>query len=385
MDKTLDRAWVLIDLHRFEQSEQEIRKHLSVQPEDPRAYIALTVCLSDLSRYPEAIESARKAITLIPGNPFPYWLLGCVYLQIQKIKTAENYLFKAIELYPENPSFYASLAQLYCLKWYIAPKFLVKRRKYLYQAIEAARSGLSIEPEHQGCLAYLANSLLAIDQQKHTSQAIAIAKELISVAPDNAMAHQIYGRALIGKIELTKKRATQKDVDLVIAIFEECLRLDPNFKDIEISVRRLLSLRYAILYNLPLWCIEFLTLFRLNTCWFLTLAMCSNLVWSWPIHLTAVLFVISSLCILLTFSTIYMHLKIWLIPRYRKLWKPDSLLIDVEQEVPLIVSLLLAWQFMPKFMSYLATQLFLVSSITPGMILITTIYSFALFFLRSKS
>jgi hypothetical protein len=199
------------------------------------------------------------------------------------------------------------------------------------------------------------------------------------------MAHEIYGRALIGQIELTKKRATQKDVDRVIATFEECLRIDPNFKGIEISVRRLLSLRYAILPNLPLWYIEFSTLFRLNTCWLLTLTMCSNLVWSWPFYLTSVSFVISSIGILLTFSTIYMYLKIWLIPRYRKLWKPDPLLGNVEQEVSLILSLLMMWQFMPKFTSHLATPSFLVSSIIPGTILVVTVYSFILFFSRSKS
>jgi hypothetical protein len=53
---------------------------------------------------------------------------------------------------------------------------LIDWRKYLHQGIEAARAGLSLDPEHQGCLAYLAKNLLAIDLQKHTVQAIVIAE-----------------------------------------------------------------------------------------------------------------------------------------------------------------------------------------------------------------
>ena len=64
MDKTLDRAWILMQSNRFDRSEQEIRKHLSENPDDARAHTMLAMCLFDLSCHDDAIESAKKAIEL---------------------------------------------------------------------------------------------------------------------------------------------------------------------------------------------------------------------------------------------------------------------------------------------------------------------------------
>ena len=78
MDITLDRAWLLMGSNRFDRSEQEIRKHLSENPDDPRAHTMLAMCLFDLSCHDEAIDSAKKAIELVPENPYPYWILACI-------------------------------------------------------------------------------------------------------------------------------------------------------------------------------------------------------------------------------------------------------------------------------------------------------------------
>ena len=62
MDKTLDRAWILMQSNRFDRSEQEIRKHLSENPEDARAHTMLAMCLFDLSRHDEAMLMASRYI-----------------------------------------------------------------------------------------------------------------------------------------------------------------------------------------------------------------------------------------------------------------------------------------------------------------------------------
>jgi Flp pilus assembly protein TadD len=85
MDKTLDRAWILMGSNRFDRSEQEIRKHLSKNPDDARAHTMLAMCLFDFSRNDDAIESAKKAIELVPKNPYSYWVLCCLHIRSQLI------------------------------------------------------------------------------------------------------------------------------------------------------------------------------------------------------------------------------------------------------------------------------------------------------------
>ncbi|AFY95679.1 tetratricopeptide repeat protein [Chamaesiphon minutus] len=164
MDKTLDRAWILMGSNRFERSEQEIRKHLSENPDDARAHTMLAMCLFDLSRHDEAIESAKKAIELVPENPYPYWVLGFLYIRLQQLDPAEEYLSEAIELNPECPDFYASLSELYWLRGCSHNLTHEKRKKFLEKGVEASRKSLAINPEHISSILYLIKNLLVFEE-----------------------------------------------------------------------------------------------------------------------------------------------------------------------------------------------------------------------------
>ena len=226
MDKTLDRAWLLMGSNRFERSEQEIRKHLSENPDDPRAHTMLAMCLFDLSRHDEAIESGKKAIELVPENPYSYWVLGCLYMRLQQLDLAEKYLFEAIELDPEYPDFHASLSELYWMRGRSRELPYEKKQEFLDKGSKSARIGLEIEPEHFNSRLYLIKNLLAFGIDNYIAEAIYLAEQLLSLSPESADAHEVYAQALI--CQCKKTRNNKQNVDRILAILQEALRLDPN-------------------------------------------------------------------------------------------------------------------------------------------------------------
>ena len=281
MEKTLDRAQVLINNGRLGLAEQEIRKHLSENPDDARAHTMLAMCLFDLSCHDDAIESARKALELAPQNPYIYWILGRMYVQLQQLDCAEQYLLQSIALNPECANFYASLSEIYWLQGhYFSLHGIVSivYKEFLEKGIEAARTGLEIDPNCQQSIFYLAINFIEFGDDYHLEEAVKLANRLLFLSPQSAIAHEIYARILIRK---SRARIKKQDLNLILPILEESLRLNPNRDYSKKLAFDLLKSYYRILPDKTHWLFIFLQTIAIITLPLTILTFCFYHAWGW--------------------------------------------------------------------------------------------------------
>jgi Flp pilus assembly protein TadD len=242
--QALDRAWFLAQNNRFDRSEQELREYLSENPDDARAHIMLATILFDLSRHAEAIDSAKKAIELAPEHPYPYWVLGCLYIRLQQLDPAEEYLFEAIELDPECPDYYASLSELYWMRGYSRNLLTREKQEFSEKGVEAARTSLEIDPEHINAILFLVRNLFTFQDKHYIPEIIELTQKLLYLSPENAIAHEIYAQALMCE---NGRRKNQQDVNRILPILEESLRLAPNGSYSKELANQLLSSSFEVL------------------------------------------------------------------------------------------------------------------------------------------
>jgi tetratricopeptide (TPR) repeat protein len=366
MTETLDRAWLLMNHHRFEQSEHQIREHLSTNPEDPRAHTTLAICLSDLHRYPEAIESAAQAIALLPDNPYPYWVLGCIYIRSQQPNLAEAYLLEAIELDPACSGFYASLAELYWLRGSTIDSSSSEKRSYLYRGSEAASIGLELDPTHQDCIIYLVRNLLALEDREYIPKLLKITEELLSIAPENAIAHEIHAQALI--CELSGK-PNRQEVDRILAIIKESLRIDPTRSSPKNFARSLLELHYKISPNLSPWLRDCFSIVVMLSLPLLILTLCFYHTWGLQIYPTGTAVIATLVGSIFMLEKTYVWLRIWLHPHDRHFSHPTPIFNIFWGAFILILAIGLTWQLLPIWLTKIVSVLLWASLILFGLLL----------------
>jgi tetratricopeptide (TPR) repeat protein len=346
MDESLYRSWLLMSSGRLEQSEQQIREHLSRNPDDAEAHITLAICLCDLSRHYEAIDSARKAIALDPQNSYYYWGLGIIYLRSKQINLnlAETYINQAIELDPESPDFYASLAETYFLKAAIIAENNNQVKTYLDRGIEAANLGLEIDPEHHDCLVYLFNNILATKDKKHHPEAIEIAQELISLFPESAVAHEIYARSLLCQFN---RQPNKQDVKRILAVIEESLRLNPNRVQAKNLGFTLLEKHYQFNHPILSWLNQYYITILISSLPLLILTLYSYAIWGLQTYQTIISFFLTLASLILVSESTYIRWRISQHPHYRNYLVSDPTIRKFWKGFTFIVAIAIICQFLP--------------------------------------
>jgi tetratricopeptide (TPR) repeat protein len=367
MDKTLDRAWLLMRSNRFDRSEPEIRKHLSENPDDASAHTMLAMCLFDLSRHDEAIESAKKAIELEPENPGIYWILACMYIRLNQLDLAEEFLFEAIELNPEIPDFHASLSELYWMRGHSLELPQENKKDFFDKGSEAARTGLEIEPDHFNSRLYLIKNLLSFDDDNYISEAINLAENLLSLAPESADAHEIYADTLI--CESRKIKNNEQNLNRILAILQESLRLDPNRPYAKSLACHVLERYYSVTSIKVAWIgvvLKFATVAAIPLLLLTFYFYNTNGIQLYPTGISAILTFVSSILIIdLTQS----QLRIWLKIEYRKFLQHNKA-IDLFRWIFLIITAVgLIWQYLPIFVIKILTLVLYFCLPALGMIL----------------
>jgi tetratricopeptide (TPR) repeat protein len=353
MDKTLDRAWILMQSSRFDRSEQEIRKHLSENPDDASAHTMLAMCLFDLSRHDEAIESAKKAIELEPENPGVYWILACLYIRLQQLDPAEEYLFEAIELDPCYPDFHASLSELYWMRGRSRELPHQQKKKILDKGAEAARTGLEIKADHFNSRLYLIKNLLALDAESCIVEAIDLAEELLSLDPESAEAHEIYAQTLI--CESRKTENTEQNLNRILSILKESLRLDPNRPYAKFLACHVLDRYYSILSIKITWIADVLKFATVVAIPLLLLTLYFYNTNGFQFYLTGFSALLTFISLILMIDMTQSQVRIWLNPQYRKFLQKNKI-IDVFWWVFTIITIIgLSWQYLPIFATKIVT------------------------------
>jgi tetratricopeptide (TPR) repeat protein len=98
----------------YPESEQEYRKALVIEPENPGALFGLSLALLADSRLDEALRLAEGALKKNPGDPEFNAVMGEIFCQLREFPAAEPYLKKALNTKPELvPHVHALLGRVY--------------------------------------------------------------------------------------------------------------------------------------------------------------------------------------------------------------------------------------------------------------------------------
>jgi tetratricopeptide (TPR) repeat protein len=177
------------DQQRWEEAEKSYRQAISLEPESPEAYIALSFVLSQpipgtslSERYTEAQTMARKAIQLDPKNAIAYDQLGTsLELSGQIGAETQSAYQRAIKLDPNFASAYAHLGRL------LRRKGLVKESVAAYN--EAVRLATDVP------------TMILVAEVMQSQQRYAESEKLLTRAlaedPKNPTALSLLGQALV--------------------------------------------------------------------------------------------------------------------------------------------------------------------------------------------
>lgn len=203
MEIYLQRAQLLLAQNRLEEAEKEVRKALSMAPQDPWGIAMLAEICVQGKRYEEALEYARQAVAQMPNAAWLYVVLGRILLLNQKSSEAADAVREGLRLDP-------TLSGLYEIKSLIA----------FYKddwegALEAAEQGLTFDPEEVDLINLRVQALVKLNRRGEAAETIHFA---LHHNPENPYSH-----ASKGWVEIEHGH-----YDAAVSSFREALRFDPT-------------------------------------------------------------------------------------------------------------------------------------------------------------
>lgn len=195
---------MLLQQHRYDLAERELRGILVEDPDLAEPHSLLAICImQDESRLKEATDEAELAVGLEPDEPFGHYTLGHVWLARNRINEARQSAQLAIALDPYSAEYFGLLA-----------KIELSNRSW-QAALDAATSGLSVDPENSGCSHVRS---IALERLGRSNEAVQSAREELSRSPESTMAHTALGWAALRSGNYQQAQES----------FREALRLDPS-------------------------------------------------------------------------------------------------------------------------------------------------------------
>lgn len=200
----LSRVHLLLHQRRYDLAERELRGILVEDPDMAEPHSLLAICImQDESRLKEATEEAELAVGLEPDEPFSHYTLGHVLLARNRTSEARQSAQQAIALDPYSAEYFGLLA-----------KIELGSRSW-QAALDAATSGLQVDPENSGCSHVRS---IALERLGRSSEAVQSAREELSRSPESTMAHTSLGWAALRSGNYQQAQES----------FREALRLDPS-------------------------------------------------------------------------------------------------------------------------------------------------------------
>ncbi|HEX9759233.1 MAG TPA: tetratricopeptide repeat protein [Nitrospiria bacterium] len=203
MNPNIEKGRLLIQQSRYPLAEEEFRKGISNDPEDPIAHALLAVSLSRQKKYDESVQNAKTAIGLAPDLGYCHYVLASVLDDKDQTREAETAIREAIRLEPDDADYLALLGSL-----------LLQQRRWK-EALQVVEEGLREDPEHVECANFRAMALNKLGRKEEASASIegALARD-----PDNASTHARRGWILL----------EQGDQTQALENFREALRINPQ-------------------------------------------------------------------------------------------------------------------------------------------------------------
>lgn len=206
MSTYLQQAQVLIDLKRWVQAAEALRRELAECPGNPLAHRLLALSLAWQGHLSEARTAAQEAIRLQPDNDYAHQILGWIFFKEGHYSDAEKEYWEAIRLNPRESHHFSMLAHV-----------CGKKGSWSSCAF-VAREGLRINPNDSACASNLAAALINTNRPKEAEAVLAAAMKR---DPENCWFHFNQGVIDLNESKLTKS----------LQHFREAARLDPENKD----------------------------------------------------------------------------------------------------------------------------------------------------------
>src|SRR5262245_55164515 len=133
MPSHLDRAQMLMDVHRPKEAARALLDYLADVPNSAQAHAMLARCHLELNQLRDAKAEIEQAIHLAPDDAYGHYIHSFVLRDLKRPKEARKAIDEALQLSPDNPHYLAQSADLMChAGWY-------------EEAIREAESGLEID------------------------------------------------------------------------------------------------------------------------------------------------------------------------------------------------------------------------------------------------
>ena len=194
---------LLFDQGRYDLAEQEARRLLVEEPDDPYAHALLGLCLLKRQDWSQALREVSEAVRLGPDLAYAHYVAGHVLLAADRHAQATDAANAAIRLDPADPAHHGLLAAIH-----------LDRRQWR-EALAAAERGLELDPEHVQCNNVRGMALVKLGRRGEAGATMA---QTLALDPEDAFTHANRGWSLLHECK----------PDEAMEHFREALRLDPT-------------------------------------------------------------------------------------------------------------------------------------------------------------
>ena len=175
LDYGLHRVEAAVQSDRAEADLATLELQAESDPLNPTLYVAAGVLLRHLTRHAEAVEHFEAAVALMPDDRLPAGLLASALGCTTRLREAEAAFRRAVELDPNNPQL---------LNDYGATLLRTQRHA---EARAVLQSAIDEHGDDAQVLSNLANATCCLGLQ---SEAVALARQAVELAPQALMAHR---------------------------------------------------------------------------------------------------------------------------------------------------------------------------------------------------
>lgn len=221
MTAEFTRAQLLRDHRRHEEAVSALLTHLAHYPEDPYAFLELSLNRSDIpGQLQLALEDARTATGLLPGEAFPLSLQSRILSQLERPKDALPLAESALALDPEFGHAWNSkcLALVGLSRW--------------KEAEQCARAALGLDADDETASNLLAHTLRI---QNRLDESDEESKRRLARNPENAFSFANAGWAALQR----------GDIKGAESHFKESLRIDPEMEHARTGLKQSYRARSA--------------------------------------------------------------------------------------------------------------------------------------------
>lgn len=227
----LNRAQLLMQQHRYDLAEEQLRLALSEGTQAGTAHALLALCLLARDKFEEATMEAQQAIHDAPDEALGFYALAAIQHKKHRLNDAQTTIAEAIRLEPWNAQHFLILSA-------------IEGEKYRWpESLAAAEQGLACDPDHIGCNNLRAIALVKLGREAEAGQSIDVT---LSKNPEDAVTHANQGWT----------RLHQQQPLEAMKHFREALRLQPDLEWARLGIIEAMKARlflYRWLLTLFLW------------------------------------------------------------------------------------------------------------------------------------